>query len=724
MPEESINIYMSLVDKVSGPLSGIGTKTKAFSKELQELEQKTAAYDKTQTKLSQNATTLKQRLEEANLKVKDAQKAYKQLKDEASKKALDSAIAEQVEYKRQLTETESAMKSNYKALGSLMDQQRKARNQSGGMLGIGGDSLVGSLKKAGLSKLLGEAFSQAAGAGIESALGQPTAAAVSSILSGISSGIAMGAMTGTPHGAAVGALVGGISGAISGGTEIFKARDDAFKSYYGELYSSAGERHAAELESGSGIASGRETDLISFSTLFGSRETAKTYLSGLVNMANTTPFLYDDLTAMSKTLATFGYDAESILPVLSTIGDAGAALGMSTSDMTTVAQALGRMKSSDKATLEYLNILNDRGIGAVGLLAEAKGKSQGEIYDMISKGQIAGTEAVEIILSALTDGFSGAMEEQSKTFAGRSSTLEGWEQEMANAQGEAYNTLRSEGKQRQIDYYVGIADEMSGLNAMIGAGEAAQENLKEQYQREAMNAVLKGTEIRLYEGEQAETLRKLRQEYMVIQADYADLQDGAKKTGKIDESELIALGERSDALKSKLEALAEGAFDASGEMQEVRDVELELISAIRENTLALGEAAYLGDYEKQQELSVGTGGAYIDSLDLQEQAAGIRQSVDHFTGPGYNGPFDVDPANWSPHAWGLGYVPYDNFPALLHQGERVLTASQARAADQGAGPRVQVTVTGNSFYGSDKDLEERVARRVASEVVRAVELGV
>ena len=504
----------------------------------------------------------------------------------------------------------------------------------------------------------------------------------------------------------------------------FEKKDDAFKSYYGELYSSAGERHAAELESGSGIASGRETDLISFSTLFGSRETAKTYLSELVNMANTTPFLYDDLTAMSKTLATFGYDAKSILPVLSTIGDAGAALGMSTSDMTTVAQALGRMKSSDKATLEYLNILNDRGIGAVGMLAEAKGKSQGEIYDMISKGQIAGTEAVEIILSALTDGFSGAMEEQSKTFAGRSSTLEGWEQEMANAQGEAYNTLRSEGKPRQIDYYAGITDELSGLNAMIGAGEAAQENLKEQYLREAMNAVLKGTEIRLYEGEQAETLRKLRQEYMVIQADYADLQDGAKKTGKIDESELIALGERSDALKSKLEALAEGAFDASGEMQEVRDVELELISAIRENTLALGEAAYLGDYEKQQELSVGRGGAYIDSLDLHEQAAGIRQSVDRFTGPGYNGPFDVDPANWSAHAWGLGYVPYDNFPALLHQGERVLTASQARAADQGAGPRVQVTVTGNSFYGSDKDLEDRVARRVASEVVRAVELGV
>ena len=645
--------------------------------------------------------------------VREARKAFAKYKDEAHKGALDKALEEQEEYRRRLKETETAMKSNYGALKSLMDQQRKAENQGGS----GSASLWNQLGNSGILKMYSASVSGMASAVLSSAIGEPGARLLSSIaggaLEGASAGVLMGSVLGIP-GVAVGALAGGASGLISGWTEIFKAEDDAFKSYYGELYSSAGERHAAELESGSGSASGRETDLLSFSTLFGSRETAKTYLSELVNMANTTPFLYDDLTAMSKTLATFGYDAESILPVLSTIGDAGAALGMSTSDMTTVAQALGRMKSSDKATLEYLNILNDRGIGAVGMLAEAKGKSQGEIYNMISKGQIAGTEAVEIILSALTDGFSGAMEEQSKTFAGRSSTLEGWEQEMANAQGEAYNTLRSEGKQRQIDYYSGIADEMSGLNAMIGAGEAAQENLKEQYLREAMTTLLTGKGGSLYKGEQAETLARLHEEYTALAAAFQDAS----------EEEKITLGEKADSLKSQAEALAEGAFDASGEMQEVRDVELELISAIRENTLALGEAAYLGDYEKQQELSVGAGGAYIDSLDLQEQAAGIRESVDRFTGPGYNGPFDVDPANWSPHAWGLDYVPYDNFPALLHQGERVLTASQARAADQGAGPRVQVTVTGNSFYGSDKDLEDRVARRVASEVVRAVELGV
>lgn len=37
------------------------------------------------------------------------------------------------------------------------------------------------------------------------------------------------------------------------------------------------------------------------------------------------------------------------------------------------------------------------------------------------------------------------------------------------------------------------------------------------------------------------------------------------------------------------------------------------------------------------------------------------------------------------HAKGLNYVPYDNYPALLHRGEQVLTASQARDNRRGSG---------------------------------------
>ncbi len=683
MPDVSIAI--SAQDSYSSAIKSMAQITKSFSKDMDEMEGKLS-------QLNKNRYSLKMDLREAQKKLSDAEKQFQKTKKAKDELARDDAQANFDRIQRNLALVTKGAREAENQMKKTGEAFRKVDNQGGS--GGFGKNIVNALAVSGIGDAAKQLVQQGTNALFASAFGDAGGTLFSNALSMGTTGFSTGLMLGGPLGAAIGTAGGAVIGIGAGMLQNFEKKDDAFKSYYGELYSSAGERHAAELESGSGIASGRETDLISFSTLFGSRETAKTYLSELVNMANTTPFLYDDLTAMSKTLATFGYDAKSILPVLSTIGDAGAALGMSTSDMTTVAQALGRMKSSDKATLEDLNILNDRGIGAVGMLAEAKGKSQGEIYDMISKGQIAGTEAVEIILSALTDGFSGAMEEQSKTFAGRSSTLEGWEQEMANAQGEAYNTLRSEGKQRQIDYYAGITDELSGLNAMIGAGEAAQENLKEQYLREAMTTLLTGTVGSLYEGEQADTLARLHEEYTALEAAFQDAS----------EEEKITLGEKADSLKSQAEALAEGAFGASGKMQEVRDVELDLISAIRENTKALGEAAYLGDYEKQQELSKGRG--LNGNVTADSSYRSLRER------------------DFGPHAWGLDYVPYDNFPALLHQGERVLTASQARAADQGAGPRVQVTVTGNSFYGSDKDLEDRVARRVASEVVRAVELGV
>ena len=44
------------------------------------------------------------------------------------------------------------------------------------------------------------------------------------------------------------------------------------------------------------------------------------------------------------------------------------------------------------------------------------------------------------------------------------------------------------------------------------------------------------------------------------------------------------------------------------------------------------------------------------------------------------------------HATGLEYVPYDNYPAMLHEGEKVLTKDAARSGGgRGGGDNITIT---------------------------------
>ena len=73
------------------------------------------------------------------------------------------------------------------------------------------------------------------------------------------------------------------------------------------------------------------------------------------------------------------------------------------------------------------------------------------------------------------------------------------------------------------------------------------------------------------------------------------------------------------------------------------------------------------------------------------------------------------------NAWGLDRVPYDNYLTYLHEGERVLTASQAREMDRGGMPPINITVSGNTF-GAGLD-EAAVAEAIADTAVRKILAG-
>ncbi len=71
-------------------------------------------------------------------------------------------------------------------------------------------------------------------------------------------------------------------------------------------------------------------------------------------------------------------------------------------------------------------------------------------------------------------------------------------------------------------------------------------------------------------------------------------------------------------------------------------------------------------------------------------------------------------------AYGLSYVPYDNFPARLHEGERVLTASEARTYGSGT---PTIAITGNSFSIREEADIDKVAKAIAHQLTKAYVLA-
>lgn len=649
------------------------TAQREYQNLAREAERAQDAMDNAETPEARN--TAAQRLSELNMemsrtqtRVESAQMQYNQLRDnlgavsrQAQRTQRDMEnLAREEENRNRLQQQQQ----NEPALEPTPEPSRWQTMQQG----------FSRLAEAGAVQMVGDAVTDIANTFVSSAYGSTGSTLFSSALGGATSGAAIGTAIAPGVGTAVGALAGGAIGLMQGGTQVFEQKDEAFKSYVQESTERALERQADMLGAGSAIAAQRETDQISFNTLFGSADVSSQFLSRLQGVAARTPFEYNDLTGMSKTLNTYGYDEHHILPTLEIIGDAGAALGMAAQDMNEVSTAIGRMNATGKTSLEYINPLQERGIDAVGALAKNYGVSNGEVYNMISKGEIAGEEAARVILRAMADSFAGAMQNQSQTMSGLQSTLEDANAALANASGVAYNEARKPDMQKQIDFFSGeTGEEMKQAYALMGEWQAELENTKNEIYRQTMTGVMEGV-IPDFDNPELE----------------AQIQDMANRYAELSEQAETGTEEQRREARAEMGALlAEAEVMAQNVYMESEGKDLAI-------------AAELGLIENVQASSTGawenagwqSGQAYTRGLASAINLPAPGSATDSSGGPASN-----YLTGGGSHAFGLDRVPYDNYPALLHEGERVLTASQAREQDAGqsAAPGGQILITGNSF---------------------------
>ena len=715
MPD--VSIALSAKDKVSSILKKVGQISGETADEIDKLQ------DSLDT-LSSAKVDLKTNLDKVRQQVSEARKEFRKLGDSVSEQNYKDKLSELEKLEQQYYAVSKSIRMVENEETSLAGTRSKLSNReaggsSGSMLGTVGSALA----TAGFGDMLSNSLSGAAGAFFSSYYGTTDGAAIESFLGSAISGATMGATVGsmiggpglgTAIGAAAGGLIGAVSGGIEAATQKFESRDEAFKSYVQDQYNAVQERQAADLESGSALAGQRETDLTSFTTLFGSKDIAQQYLSQLKTMANVTPFLYSDLTAMSKTLKTYGYAANEMIPALTAVGDAGAALGMTAADMTNVSTALGRMRSSNKTTLEDLNILQDRGIDAIGALANAKGVSKGDAYSMISGGDIAGTEAVQIIQSYMEQMYSGAMEQQSKTFEGLSSTLEGWNQELQNAMGEGYNEGKKIGMSDQIDWLEGEAGQkMQEVYSEMGTLQSDLENMQQEMYRDIVNGMFSGDIASGMDEQIAAQVEQMHTRYMEAMA--------TLDSGTSSDEEKIAARAELGALMGEAQAMAESEYYNSEGVSILTDANITMASNIQSSA---GGAYQNAGYSLGQQLTKGISSAVSSYVPPSIRVPVVTSSISTSAGTttststGTTTGSHLTGATSPYRAIGENRVPRDNTLYLLHEGERVLTAREARAQDQGGTGGVVINMGGNYTVRQDSDIGA-IAEAVAARILAA-----
>ncbi|WP_040659748.1 tape measure protein [Oscillibacter ruminantium] len=694
---DSISIVMKMNEDITGKMKSIASMSQGCSKEMEELGRRTTQLGERYNQLNKHAAEVSAKAATVKIDLDAAKKLMKETGCTAD--AVDFKNLQE-QYNALSASASSYQKMAKSALKETTDSYEQFRKMD---LGLGSSptrkaadkieaSLGDKLAQSGLFKMFGDSLASAAGIGLESALGQPMATFGSSLASGAATGASAGALFGNPL---LGAGIGAVAGGINGATQIYQQEDDAFKSYYAGLYGTVKAGTADSLTTGGALAASRETTKLSFSTLLGGDTQADAFLKDVLNTANTTPFLYDDLTGISKTLLSFGYAVEDIIPTLTKVGDAGAAMGLGTADINTVASYIGRMRSSDKASLEYLNPLNERGLSVFEWLSDDLGISQKAVYDKISKGDLSGTYVSDLILGQFEKLYGGMMEIQSHSTEGLDSTLQGLMENINAAGGEGYNSIRNRGTQNEIDAYGGaLGDALKDLNGIIGENQAYMENLQDQYTREALSAVLLGEQSSLFKGSAAERLSEMRGEF--LNAQETDRQEGGNQEAKLS----------MESLKEQAEALATAAYESSDQYQKMHDAELDQIDAIRENTAGLEAAT--NALKTSNAFSKG-GASSIFDLTYDKSSANLS----------FNSGISKHEV-WkhgvkSSNAFGLRRVPETGL-YLLHQDETVKTAAETREAGGFGG--VNVNMTGPVTIRQESDIA-----RLGAEFRRELELA-
>lgn len=246
----------------------------------------------------------------------------------------------------------------------------------------------------------------------------------------------------------------------------------------------------------------REQQRISMGVLMGGQKEGDELVEKLRKKAAATPFTTADLLKSAQTQLGFGVAKDKVTGIIDQLGDIS---GGNSERFQSLTLAFSQMSAAGRLMGQDLLQMVNAGFNPLKQISEMTGKSMGALKKEMEEGKISADLVVKAMSKATSEGglYYQMMEKQSKTTAGRISTLKDEYNEMAVALGEKFKPA--------------IDGSITLLSAMIGTvKEWTQIPISDKIKKQADNLRALKTELmdtNIQEERRKEILSQIKSDY-------------------------------------------------------------------------------------------------------------------------------------------------------------------------------------------------------------------
>lgn len=680
-----VSVVFKASDRLSESIRSMRQNVNGLSRDITE-------YRKIQDKAFQEKAKISLDITQAKQNLKELEKAVKQGTDGAKEAFTEKRLALErlnEEYRRMGDVAKEAAKAE-RQLAQDISRTSNANATRGH--DIAGDARPGALASsmqmmrglatAGLGQMVGNSVQNYLYTSVGSMYGQMVGSAVSSIGGGAISGGAIGSMFG-PVGTGIGAAIGGLTGAINALADKQNKEDDFFRNEVQNLHTNVLQEFELTKQNGIANSANREMFLRNYQSMAGNDAGTKLY-QDMVKYGDTTPYDTTKMLGEGKQMLTYGVDPSMVTDLTKMIGD----IAMGDQDKFSglayaFAQSLGAGTLNGQDARQMINW----GFNPYDAIAKNIGKSVTDVKKMGSDGELTSDMLIAAIKSSTSEGgrYYNGINAMSDTYTSMVGQLESAKNNIDIAFGDAYRENRKEGIASELKAYNGeVGDIMKEAYEMAGKYEAELENQRKQSMIKAIQDVYNS--------------------------------DAYKKA--------IANGDGLEAERLMWEAKTNAEIEYKNSTEALRKAEAEksLVGSIQNELTQNGTYVNFGR-EMANQFSIGWSGAVKQVIQssvteatkttaIQEHGNFFQKAWSHVTNALNKS------AVAHPHADGIARVPFDNYPAMLHEGERVLTREEAKQQQKGVGSVTVAKIADTVVIREDADID-KIARAFAQKLQHA-----